>query len=131
MPAPRCLRPAAIGLLDQGMVPINIRSFPRPAPDQTPSKYFFGTSVDASAAELPVSAHSSASCTDYEGSGGIMLSGMTAEIRGSGNRCAQCQMNTRHQSGSNAVLPCGGYGRRSLKTRRHLVRPSNKWGKVY
>ena len=76
------------------MVPINIRSFPRPAPDQTPSKYFFGTSVDGPAsdppvsAELPVSAHSSASFTDYEGSGGIRLSGMSAEFRGSANRCA-------------------------------------------
>ncbi len=84
-------------MLDEGMVPINIRSFPRPAPDQNPSKYFFGTSVDGPAApdlavsaDLPVSAHTSPSFTDYEGSGGIRLSGMSAEFRGSANRCAPC-----------------------------------------
>ena len=97
------------------MVPINIRSFPRPAADQTPSKYFFGTSVEGPATELPVSAATSAnSGTDYEGSGGIRLSGMSAELRSSANRCAPRQgiLNLR-----SSASYCNGSG----KHRQHLL----------
>lgn len=36
-------RPAAIGALDEGMLPINIRGIPVPAYDQSASHYYFGT----------------------------------------------------------------------------------------
>lgn len=59
------------------MVPINIRSFPRPAADQSPANYFFGTSVDAPPSTVaPVSAPDSANGTDCGGSGGARGSAM-------------------------------------------------------
>lgn len=44
-------RPAAVGVLDDGMLPINIRGMPEPASDQSASHYYFGTVLRLSEAD--------------------------------------------------------------------------------
>ena len=57
------------------MAPINIPGMPRRAADQSPSNFFFGTSVDDPSSDVPVSAPSSAGGSDY-GSADARVAGL-------------------------------------------------------